>query len=483
MIPLSAWVALCPAAVAGLEDVVLELRVTEPLGTPLIDQQVELPFRGEYEQTLGQDTFTVVVEAAMDDATAIADAEVEVIVTVYRLDGPQRVPVRVAGPKVVLSKDARMKARSVVEASEPVIAPDGTDLTSLTWELEAAWSERRAPDWLSEVRAQSVAPPKDRESYVVAWADAGLYSAPHPDAWVGRMEPPAASRSLSVGGVMTWEVISDRGQFIEVRNLQPRKSRKHCIPASSAFNEMDVKLFLRREDLLVVSKTSAVMDYSDGTGSSVASGVPLVPLPGTTLYGYPAFEGLAHGLTFVIPLPPKPLALSYEPLVGGSLNRPQSLILTPDERHQLGRTGAGPVTVVSGTKELYVSPYTDPMGGTQGVVAGGPCAEHRLQAPTKRLTEPPEDMGQDLVLGGGGGFVGGIPPTPSLELPFGVPLYWPDGTEAGIVTRPRSILVEPQAKGELLCVDLAAEAARQRGRWAPEGATLPVCVKAADVGR
>lgn len=455
-----------PAAVAGVEDVVLDLRVVEPMGTTLVDEQVELPFKETYEVQLGRDPYKVVVEANLEAYGPLADATVEVVVGIYRLDGPMRSPVRLSSPTLVLPMDSSQSAASLVDARDPVAGPDGLPMSQLRWELHASWTERRDPTWLTDARARPIA----EGEAVLAWADATLYAAPGQA--VGRLRA-LPDRSLGPDAVLAWAVEEDQGEWVKVRSLMGRESRKHCFPGEPALFGLDLRAWIKREDLLLVTHTSAVMDYSDGTGSSLASGVPLVPVPGRTLFGYPLFESMAHGLSFSMPLPPAPLALGYTPL-GGALERePDQLLLVPDTGI-LGMTGAGEVISLTGGERRGVTTYMPQEGERMGVSVGDHCGEHRLVVPMSQLEPLPEGGGEDIVFGTGGE----APET--FEFPFGVMLYWADGSDAGITRRPVEFRTAPGQEGGFTCVDLAAEGAALRGA-APGGASARICVNNGDL--
>lgn len=468
---LLALLAHTPAAIAGVEDVVLDLRVVEPMGTTLIDDQVEVPFKQTYELQVGQEAYKVVVEAELEAYGPLADGKVEVVAAIYRLDGPMRSPVRLSSPTLVLPMDASQSAATLVDAPDPVWGPDGQPMNKLRWELHASWTERRAPTWLTEARARPIA----EGEAVLAWADATIYAAPGVAA--GRLRS-LDDRTLDPGSVLAWAAVEDQGEWVRVAALPGRKSRKHCFPGDPVLYGLDVQAWIKREDLVLVTHTSAVMDYSDGSGSSLAAGVPLSPVDGQTLFGYPLFESVAHGLSFRIPLPPAPLALGYVPL-GGSLEKQDDFLLQVPESGILGETGAGPVRSLSSGERRGVTSYMPQDGGMMGVSVGDHCGEHRLVVPMSRLEAVPEAAEDDIIFGAAGGEVGGVPPE-TFELPFGVMLYWADGTEAGIARRPVEFTTRPAVEGKYTCLDLAAEGARQR-LTTQGGASLKLCAETADL--
>lgn len=450
---------LLPPALAGK---MLDLRVTEPLGTPLWDIHVAAPFHEEKELELGADSFRVVVDAQPDPEDP--EGPLELAVVVYRLDGPLAVPTRVAGPLLTLEDASWERVSLDVVASKPVVGPSGEDLTTLRWQVEALWSSEVDPAWLVEVRNR----PIEAELYVLAWSDAPLFATPESGAEVGRLRP-VGPRTLDAGAVTAWQVIEDRGAWVQVRNLQPRRSRQHCFGGSAALSDLELSVWVRRDDLVLTTRTSAVMDYSDGTGTALASGVPLVPVPGEVLFGHPALNGLAHGVRFSIGLPAAPLGLGYEPLAS-PIARDRALVLDVRTGEAIGKTGAGPIVRAGGSGALYVTPYSAAETDPAVVLVGGACAEHRVAVPAAKLMPAETALGEDIQLGGSAAATG-----QGMSLPVGAIASWPGGGAAGVVLRPRTLLVAGREEGDRVCADLVADAAVQTGGVPEAGAGVRVC--------
>lgn len=447
----------------ALAGKMLDLHVVEPLGTPLWDVHVAAPFHEEKDLTLGADTFRVVVDAQPDPEEP--EGPLELAVVVYRLDGPRQVPTRVAGPLLTLEDASWERVSLDVVASKPVVGPSGEDLSTLRWQVEALWSNEVDPAWLVEVRSRKIEP----NLFVLAWSDAPLFASPESGAEVGRLRP-VGPRKLEPGAVTAWQVIEDRGDWVQVRNLQPRRSRQHCFGGSAALADLELRVWLRRDDLVLTTRTSAVMDYSDGTGTALASGVPLVPIPGKVLYGHPALEGMAHGVRFTIGLPAAPLGLGYEPLAS-PLSRERSLVLDVDAGQVIGKTGAGPLIRAGGSGDLYVSPYSADESDPAVVLVGGACAEHRVAVPAAQLHPPSVALGEDIELGGSVEQTGR-----GMSFTAGDKVSWPGGGAAGEVLRPRVLLVAGKEEGDRVCADLVADAAVQAGGTPEAGAGVRVCV-------
>ena len=64
-VALAALSALSAPALAGVGDAVLGLKITEPMGTPIIEGQFPLPFRQEERLYLGGEEYVLTVTAEL----------------------------------------------------------------------------------------------------------------------------------------------------------------------------------------------------------------------------------------------------------------------------------------------------------------------------------------------------------------------------------------------------------------------------------
>lgn len=450
-------------ALAGVDDIVLDFTVTEPLGTPLLRRQVALPHTEEVPLTLGAETYVVRVEASVDAGAAVREALVDLVVVVYRVDGPSRSRTRLASPALNLGWGERESATAIVLPEDPIWGPDGQPMSELRFGVAGSWSEG-APvvDWIRARREEPIAPGMT----VLAWSDAVLFTAP--GAVAGRLEGPVDRSTLGPGAVAAWEVLADEGEYLRVRSMTPRESRMHCVGSHQALAWLDMRLYVRREDLLLTTRTSAVMEYSDGTGSSLLAGVPLLPLSGQSLYGRPAFLGLSSGVRFRIGLPEAPVALAYEPLAGGA-DEATAWWVAAGAAGQLGQLATGPVELLSGEPRAPAALVSAPGQDPAVVSVGGRCGWHRVKTPAAGVS-PATPAVDEIQFGDPG-----EPSAPaSPTLPSGTPLWWTDGTQAGTVRRGRTLLTPPEPHGARVCYDLASETSLITGQ-PTQGARLLVC--------
>ncbi|MCK6517123.1 hypothetical protein L6R46_18930 [Myxococcota bacterium] len=465
-VALAALSALSAPALAGVEDVVLDLKITEPMGTPIIEGQFPLPFRQEERLYLGGEEYVLTVTAELyAEGKGLSGSTVTVTALVTRLDGVNQIPTRVASPSVVLTQDQRKTATALVPVAKPVTGADGQALHQLRFVVEGAWSEGARE--LVSVRDRRQEPVATGLT-VLAWSDAPLYT--QPGGYSMRLRPAEALTLEAPNAVIAWQVLEDQGEFLRVKSLTPRDSRDHCFGSTPLFADMDLRVWIRREELLLLTRTSATMEYSDGTASLLSAGVPLLPVPGQALFGHPAFHSVANGLHFTIGLPDYAIGLGYEPLRGAVAlaDRPQRVAV--DASGSVGRSASGAVRPVAKLNEVGATLFTAPGVSPATVVVGGACGEHRVKVDLSRVSTPPPAEA-DFSFGEAGAEA--APPAGEL-FELGEVLYGPDGSKIGVMLRDHTFRVSPTRKGDLSCIDLSQEGALMGLLPTPDALMTPV---------
>jgi hypothetical protein len=285
-------------------------------------------------------------------------------------------------------------------------------------------------------RARSVRP---------KWTNSGLDDA-HAD-----LEAPA------------FELIADRGEFLEVRRAAMEELGGPCRAGFFALRALDLRLFVRRSDILRVLAPRPDFSLGDGAWVRVAPGHVLVPAPGSMPgAGVRVWETGSRRLQVRALLPPSEVAWSFPapatpPAIWqemtikstlhlpGRLEGPDGFVLSapfgPYVHFFMGDPGSvdvpdGGVRGSDGCIELSIPPGKGPVG-TMIRSLKVPNPSHWTPEKAARI----EEARARIVREGPHGW-----------LEAGTRLTWPDGREAGNVTNAFSLGAPARCDGGTCCV-------------------------------
>lgn len=443
---------LSTLAMAAESDLVLDLTITGPLNDAILDEEVSLPYTASIETTYGKGTYRVDIDAQHVGREVVLDVTV--------VDTKPRTEAKVADLGLELQPE------SAQDASKTVIAPrglkkDGVKLQYATFAVDASW-RWNSGNWPEAARATPAKPGE----LVVVWEDTPLYGAAADDAPSARLRP--AERHPSVAGYVPLTVVEDQGDWLKVSTAAVTDS---CHLASdSRLGALDLTLFVKRSDLLLVTPKAVSIDYDDGTRHTLQPGVVVMPPQGKLLVGDGELlmKADAGDVLADVTLPAGTLAVSYAPTATTAPAKQDEQVLASSNR-SLGETNAGEVywlgqgpAYLQGAWELPVDPDAveslimeedfvgdasdrPDVGQAQGIVHGS-CSVHHFQMLPSRI-KPSDYVANE------GAVAEVVAPTNVVTatwgLKAGTALSWADGTLAGTTTA---------------AVDLAGEATKTDDR-------------------
>jgi hypothetical protein len=437
---------LSTLAMAAESDLVLDLNITGPLDDAILDEEVSLPYTASIEKTYGKGTYRVDIDAKHVGREVILDVKV--------IDTKPRTEAKVADLGLELQPE------SAQDASKTVIAPrglkkDGAKLQYATFAVDASW-RWNSGNWPEEARAT----PAKAGELVVVWEDTVLYGAPADDAPGARLRP--AERHPTVAGYVPLTVVEDQGDWLKVSTAEVTDS---ChVVSDSRLGALDLTLFVKRSDLLLVTPSVVTVDYKDGTHHTLQPGVVVMPPQGKLLVGDGELlmKADAGDVLADVTLPTGTLAVSFAPTAPTAPAAMEDQVVASSNR-SLGETNAGEVywlgegpAYLQGAWELpedpeaaeslimeedFVGDASDrpDVGQAQGIVHGA-CSVHHFQMLPSRI-KPSDYVANE------GAFAEDVAPTEVVTatwgLKAGTALNWADGTPAGTATGAVDLSGEP----------------------------------------
>lgn len=223
------------------------------------------------------------------------------------------------------------------------------------------------------------------------------------------------------------KAVADHGDWVEVERTT---SVELPVCDSRGFNQdsdVTLRFFVLRDDLALATRQRTSHEYDDGTAVELLPGVALESFPN----GESRYRAWHDELDFTADVSPKDVGLGFEPAEPWEKEWPD---LIPVELNDQVTVGDAPL-VTSSDKPMEVFAQKEDSRSERGLV--------RIQRDCARVTASvPDDAleatdGSILRVGDGGG--GSSCRTPHSGAFFvaepTTPVYWPQGGEAGQVTR------------------------------------------------
>ncbi|MCP4810105.1 MAG: hypothetical protein GY884_32610 [Proteobacteria bacterium] len=440
-------IALSGLALAADADIGMQLKVTDPMGNALIDEQVTLPYSAEIPITIGKSSYVVAVEAEHIGKTATVSAAV--------LEGDDR--IQIAKPALDLVIDSpNSKARTTV-APRGAKNAAGEKMKILEWKLDASWSWV-GEDWIAT--AASGAP------------KVGEHALLKPGAAIqgGGQTVVEAGKTTSHWPV---EVVAVDGDSVTVRTIAAGSAGCFSAPAG-ALTHYELDLTVAKADLALVTIAPVTVVYSDEmTTTTLDVGVAAGPIPNRK----PVVdsERLVRAYTgsgqVDVALPAGSLGLSYPADAGRRSFGIGETGVKPTSGGSIGTTLGGGVLLVgyeSGAGIGQMAPISeafDVEGDQQtGIVVQTTCSEHRVTVQPARV-KPVDDVTIE---------VGHVEPYKAVDLAEGVAVFWPDESPAGTGPKPADLEFEKKATRACWGVGLGDASATEHGGVSYED-TVQLC--------
>lgn len=317
-------ILLTSLALAADSDLVLDLNVTGPLGDAIVDEEVTLPYSASIDKEYGKGEYRVDIEAIP------VGRQVELTVKVIDTK-PRNETTRV-------SLALEMPPETAQDASKTIMAPrglkkDGVKVQYASFSVDASW-KWGSGNWPEDARAGSVEP----GSVVVVWEDTLLYTSSGEESQRARLR--LAERTPGIGGYLPLTVVEDQGDWLKV-STGPVGDSCHT---AGAFAPVDLALFVKREDLLLVTADTVSMDYSDGTHFELRPGVVVAPPSGKLVVAESELLMLADANDVIaeVTLLPGSLSNAYTPVALAEVAVQDDQVVASSNR-SLGETRAGDV--------------------------------------------------------------------------------------------------------------------------------------------
>ena len=417
-------IALSTLALAAESDLGMQLKITDPMGNAVIDEQVPLPYTAEFPVTVGKGSYVIAVEATHTGKVANVSAAV--------LEGADQ--VQIAKPALELVVDSPNSKTRTTVAPRGAKDAAGNKLKILDWKLEASWG------WVGD-----------------EWLEAAAAGAPT----VGEHALLKPGAELSGGGQVVvardrtdffWpvEVVAVDGDTVTVRTLAA--GAPGCF-STDTLAKHALTLTVAKSDLALVTHAPVSVSYSDElTSTTLDAGVAVEEVPNRRPVVDAERLVRAHtGSGRVdVALPAGSLALSYAADTGHRAFRIGESGVKPTSGGGIGSTLGGGISLAdydSGAGIGQMAPLVELFEAegdqNQGLVVQTSCSEHRATVQPARV-KPVDDETIE---------VGFVEPYKAVDLPEPVTVYWPDETEAG--TGPKVEGLEFEKKATRACADVA----------------------------
>lgn len=237
------------------------------------------------------------------------------------------------------------------------------------------------------------------------------------------------------------QVIAREPDFVEIQLDWPdRPTAYHC--AGARADGLGLRLFVDEADLADVTTRATTVEFPGGGGINVAAGVPVTRQEDGRMRlstNLPTSPQHVSALHFTVSVEPVSLDLGkfYVPTSFESLPAPLSIEAKGELRYAGG-------TLRFAT--LLDRVYEQTKSGQMSI--GSPC----LQVAGDYFPLSPEDDWHRP--NGGGGCSPGVPYDPAWDVRVGAKLSWPNGSEAGHVLHPTSVLGRLYERGTRRCFDV-----------------------------
>ncbi|MCB9762472.1 MAG: hypothetical protein H6739_21925 [Alphaproteobacteria bacterium] len=400
-------------ALAAVDDIDLTLTVLDPFGQPLIQETVAPPWTTRVPVTVGRSDYLFEVEA-----TPVGD-RVELSARVLQAGDE---PFELSGDTLRLNRDKAREKVLYTPADGKVKGPDGQRLAVLSWTVEATWTWESTLD-MDALRQQAL-PAGD---YVLAWRDVWLYADQKDDPIRARMGD--TPHRVGEGALIPLKVRADQGDWIAVELPTAAEAATLCHGgADHPLAGSPLQVFVRREELVLVNRAQATLDYGEHAGAvdlapgvafgvleedRVVMGERVLAADTGWLAGPLAVPADALGFSF--PAPERPPQRFAQPPTGAFR------ILPLEKTGAFGETVAGPIQGRAGWPHHPGAIYSDAMQAQTWVTLDDRCGAVRVRVDPKQIGPNPE----------------GVPPYDPEPVGLTedlVPVRWPGGGAAGSLT-------------------------------------------------
>jgi hypothetical protein len=232
------------------------------------------------------------------------------------------------------------------------------------------------------------------------------------------------------------QVMTDAGPWLQVRPVGD--ASEHCATTYPGLRDLDVGLWVRREELAPVTTRDVRMTYADGTSVMLTAGVPVVPIARFSTQRRPVYTVYVSDLLFNTWVDESAISDHYRPTA--HVPTPETdYMLAPEVQPVFG--GAARMGHRNFARETdFVYARADGAHGSL-VALRRPCASFEVRVSPAAIVE-----------------AGGVAAQPAMGasqgpvVAPGTTLVWPDGTRAAYAARPVQFDGEVEPHAELRCL-------------------------------
>jgi len=319
------------------------------------------------------------------------------------------------------------------------------------------------------------------QEYVLVERDAHLYA--RPDASSERVRDPWAREHVRrLGPFWVMRFAGERNGWVAIATVPAFRASEHCYETPRALAGLDVRLFVRSEDVAQVVARTVSRSYPGGGSVTLVSGAGLVAR------GRNRYDVALPGATLRIELPEGSAATRYRPEGQVEIGRSANALLAPGAHFELGgggRISTEPPSRTRSARRSRVVDFTtedaEAPEPPRAILALEVDPERRPRTRATLRTGCLEANGfvrsRDLTTDRPARPVRDPSPRGATVRP-GAALYWPDGTQAGRAADRVTLTGSVTPNGSRLCFDHAI----RHGARGPDD-TLTLCADRAAVSR
>jgi len=273
-------------------------------------------------------------------------------------------------------------------------------------------------------------------AFAVVWAGAPFHVAPDPSSPTVPLMPTASAREpWARDTFVALRIVGESGGWATVETLGGDDDA-HCPDPRLALDAFRLRLHVPVRSLVPVTAREVTQSFDDGTSVRIARGVPLENLGRGDLHRARLGE-----LSTVVRLAARDVGTRYLPSAAPEAATPTGLLAIDALRAGVPILGStGHVQSSEGRGDVAV--FAREAHGSELLV------ELRPRCAALRVRVPPHVVSDSI------GSAAATALAPSAAPPFvepGAHIFWPDGRDAGTITRRVSAGEEVEAEGELRC--------------------------------
>lgn len=273
-------------------------------------------------------------------------------------------------------------------------------------------------------------------AFAVVWAGADFHVAPDASAPTVPLMPPSRAREpWARDTFMAFRIVGEADGWVTVETLGSG-GEAHCTAERPALSPFHLRLHVTSRSLVPVTVREVTQTFDDGTAVRLARGVPLESIGRGRL-----FRARLGQLSTVVRLDPRDVGTRYLPSEPPEAVPMQGLLSAETLRAGVpivGRTGR----VQSSEIRTDVVVHARERRDADEIVELRPrCARLSVRVPARVVREP-------------AGLLSGRVTGPSDAPPYvdrGARIFWPDGRDAGVITRRVTAGEEVGSEGDLRC--------------------------------